>query len=322
MRQLALAVIAAGMFACKAPAVAASTGDTGAVAAASDSDSKVAESSTQISLDLLVSADASVDADEIDAQPDGDGMPLLDGDAAAAADDVSPSIWGWAPCAVELIPGLPLPGEPCAVLGQRRCTDFKAHPSGGVSEDGITGYCNRPNFVECAPDKDGKLYWALNSCTAQALAIATPEQKKTCDIYYMRCIDHGNGMSCRMRQVTPKLNFSYTATIACRPELLGKTACFSALSECQKFQNGEFAVNFPNPKYETQSNPLGVCAPFAEGATYWMPVTQCDWYEIQECPNWKSTTKAYCDLYDGVYRCSKTCAEALATLAKIKPGSP
>ena len=245
------------------------------------------------------------------------GADTVTGDAVTDTGEV----WGWKACAKELISDLPLAGSPCMVHGQRRCTNQGAHIGGFMADNDLGETCYRHNYLVCTLNSDGALGWALKSCLDEFNVNASAMQRKSCQPT-VNCVDSGTDGKCVPIKTDLSVSGGGTLVARCRKDVAGQAYCMGSVAECQPFKNGMFHSQLPGPQIPLGKDPLGVCGAFAEGGSYWVPIYNCQFNAFKNCPKQGKMTSAWCDNSNGEYRCSKTCQEALATLAKKQPDPP
>lgn len=94
---------------------------------------------------------------------------------------------------------LPMPGEPCGLEGEVRCTNKGARESPWTG----SGLCDRPYFVQCQKDTMGTLAWSLHECPGAA-ALGTAMQAPTCEKKITCVVRSANDHGCQPTMILPK----------------------------------------------------------------------------------------------------------------------
>ncbi len=272
--------------ACGKPAAPPEPADPIEDTATEDADSAAEDAASQQPDGAVVAQDTGVGA-----QADADGD--VDSDAAIDGGDgweklpppAAPSASPMPHCATMTDPGLPKPGQPCKVLGARRCTDlamFSSKPWMEFSKlDGPkTGFCIRPNLVRCEL-VDGQLRWAAHACPK-------PDGADGCSIanFPMQCVEDELSVRCcpvacfhdkQMRQPPvghPHYGNSYLAT-PCQPEEKGHTRCGFDLGHTtyRCGRQDEFADIADATQYMFHT-----CNKLCSGCRYWFRTAYCPDY--------------------------------------------
>ncbi len=228
----------------------------------------------------VVSETAGIDADvplldvaSLVMQDDGGDAPM---DSAGDTQSDSPDTKNGSSADAKLDPlcelDLPTPGEPCAKIGEIRCTNAGAF----VSTLGA-GFCSRPNYLVCEPDEAGKQSWRIDSCESATPTVAFGCGKPSCMIWGAahRCQPttfHGEGTN----PTVGGTKISYGGTVVC-PNMHGVTNCGGSYVEgCRSLEElgplaADVKAHFPK------------CGQYLDMGYYIFPTVPCG-YKALSCP--------------------------------------
>jgi len=210
---------------------------------------------------------------------------------------------------------LPVAGEPCAKVGEIRCTNLGA----AESQQTLYKFCARPNFVRCATTERGKAAWQLEACPGPV------KGDTTCHAVGQSCLiwkgehfcspTHFDLESPNSRITLIGKTFGLGFTKAC-PNHYGKVECLGGefVSSCTTLaETGELAADL--------TKAFGKCAEYAKKIPLLLPSKIC--LEDLKCPCIKPPgappgpwpckidyqTACMSDPATGQPRCQETCKE-------------